>query len=191
MSDADHPVLATLPPLAAEDHYCASCNLRYDELSTDDARKMISDVSDGVAEVCGSVPAAALRVRSAPGVWSALEYLCHLRDVHAVGTIRLHRMRTEDAPVLEPMLNDLRARRFRYNELDPSAVLDELSRTAAGFLDEVARVPSDGWTRGATRLPGEWRTARWLVRHTAHEGVHHVADIRRMLSSTQRSGSRR
>ncbi len=99
-------------------------------------------------------------------------------------------MRTEDGPTLEPMLNDLRARRFRYNELDPAAVLDELARTAAGFLDEVDRMPADGWHRGATRLPQEWRTARWVVRHTAHEGVHHLADIRRVLGGDQRSASR-
>jgi hypothetical protein len=186
MSDGDHPVLATLPALAAEDHYCADCDLRYDDLTVDGARTMISEVSARAADLCGPAQAAALRVRPAPGVWSAVEYLCHLRDVHAVGTIRLYRMRTEDAPVLEPMLNDLRARRFRYNELDPGAVLDELGRTAAGFLDEIARMPADGWNRGASRLPGEWRTARWLVRHTAHEGAHHLADIRRTIAGGRR-----
>jgi hypothetical protein len=27
-------------------------------------------------------------------------------------------------------------------------------------------------------LPGEQRSARWLVRQAMHEGVHHLADIR-------------
>jgi hypothetical protein len=180
-----------LPPLAAEDHHCVGCGLSYPQLSVDDGRAMIVDVGHRASEVCRPVTTTALRTRPAPEVWSALEYLCHLRDVHATGTIRLHRMRTEEAPTLEPMLNDLRARRFRYNELDPIAVLDELARTAAGFLDEIDRMPADGWHRGATRLPAEWRTARWLVRHTAHEGVHHLADIRRVLGADQRSASRR
>ncbi|MGH3358688.1 MAG: hypothetical protein ACRDO7_07775, partial [Nocardioidaceae bacterium] len=57
------------------------------------------------------------------------------------------------------------------------AVLAELELTAAGFLEEVARVHADGWERTATRLPGEVRTARWLVRNAAHEGVHHAMDI--------------
>ena len=108
---------------------------------------MIVDVGDRASELCRPVTTAALRTRPAPEVWSALEYLCHLRDVHATATIRLHRMRTEDGPILEPMLNDLRVRRFRYNELDPVAVLDELARTVAGFLDEVERMPADGWHR--------------------------------------------
>jgi hypothetical protein len=106
-----------------------------------------------------------------------LEYLCHLRDVYATSTIRLHRVRTEDSPVLEPMLNDLRARRFRYGERDPVAVLDELGAAVAGFLDETRRVTGPDWDRTATRLPGERRTARWLVRHAAHEGVHHLRDV--------------
>jgi hypothetical protein len=180
-----------LPPLAAEDHHCVGCGLSYPQLSVDDGRAMIVDVGHRASELCRPVTTPELRTRPAPEVWSALEYLCHLRDVHATGTIRLHRMRTEEAPTLEPMLNDLRARRFRYNELDPIAVLDELARTAAGFLDEIDRMPADGWHRGATRLPAEWRTARWLVRHTAHEGVHHLADIRRVLGADQRSASRR
>ncbi|MEO9199860.1 MAG: DinB family protein [Antricoccus sp.] len=125
-----------------------------------------------------SVPLAARRMRPASERWSVIEYVCHLRDVYATYTIRLHRARTEDRPVLEPMLNDLRARRFRYNERDVDAVLDELEAAAAGFCDEVARNRPDQWDRLVSRLPGEDRTARWLVRQAMHEGQHHLADIR-------------
>jgi hypothetical protein len=180
-----------LPPLPAEGHRCAECGVSYPDLGLDGAATIISGVPARAAGRCRPVPGARLRVRPDPAAWSALEYLCHLRDVYATCTIRLYRVRVEELPVLEPMLNDLRARRFRYNELDPIAVLDELARTAAGFLDEIDRMPADGWHRGATRLPAEWRTARWLVRHTAHEGVHHLADIRRVLGADQRSASRR
>jgi hypothetical protein len=74
------------------------------------------------------------------------------------------------------MLNDLRARRFRYRERDVSPVLEELAVCAAGFCDEIARTRD--WDRLVTRLPGEERTALWLVRQAMHEGVHHVRDIR-------------
>lgn len=90
----------------------------------------------------------------------------------------LHRARTEDQPALEPMLNDLRARRFRYNERDVDAIVDELAANVAGFRDEVARVRPDQWELVVTRLPGEQRTARWLVRQAMHEGQHHLNDIR-------------
>jgi hypothetical protein len=90
----------------------------------------------------------------------------------------LHRARTEERPALEPMLNDLRARRFRYNERDVVAILDEVAANAAGFCEEIAGAGPQDWDRVATRRPGEQRSARWLVRQAMHEGVHHLADIR-------------
>ena len=115
------------------------------------------------------------RVRPDPATWSVVEYACHLRDVFATFTIRLHRTSTEDAPALEPMFADLRAVRFRYNEADPGVVLGELEAHVAGFLDEMAATTD--WDRVATRRPEEVRTARWLVRHALHEARHHVHDI--------------
>ena len=174
-----------LAPLPAEDHRCAECGVSYPDLGLGDAATIISGVPARAGGRCRPVPAARLRVRPDPAGWSALEYLCHLRDVYATCTIRLYRVRVEELPVLEPMLNDLRARRFRYNELDPGAVLEELARTAAGALAEADRVAADGWDRCGVRLPGERRTARWLLRHAAHEGVHHLMDIERVLGSDE------
>jgi hypothetical protein len=78
------------------------------------------------------------------------------------------------------MFNDLRTRRFRYNDCDIDATLGELAVAAAGFCEEVARMGEHDWDRVATRLPGERRTARWVVRQAMHEGTHHLGDIRRI-----------
>jgi hypothetical protein len=86
----------------------------------------------------------------------------------------------EELPTLEPMLNDLRARRFRYNERDMAPVLDELGAAVDGCCDEITRVGSSGWTRLVLRLPGEQRSALWLVRQAMHEGLHHLDDLRRV-----------
>lgn len=169
----------TLLPLPAEDHDCPSCGIRYAELSADAATRMLVDLPDAVAAAVAEVPQDRLPVAPDPGTWSPVEYLCHLRDVAVTSTIRLHRARTEERPVVEPMLNDLRARRFRYVDAEPDAVLCELQRVVAGLVDEIARIRDDGWERTVTRLPGEERTVRWLVRHAVHEGRHHVDDLRR------------
>ncbi|OMC54313.1 hypothetical protein A5747_16875 [Mycobacterium sp. IS-836] len=171
---------APLPPLAEEDHVCDVCGIAFAETRIDDAVGVIAGIPDAARDAVRAIPAEVRRVRPSPEVWSAAEYLCHLRDVYVAFTIRLYRVRTEDKPALEPMFNDLRARRFRYNECDIEATLEELARAAAGFRDEIARVRDDGWDRAATRLPGEVRTARWLVRQAMHEGVHHLGDIRRI-----------
>lgn len=171
---------ASLPPLAGEDYVCADCGLSYSDTPPDEAVGVIAALPDRVREAVSAIPPEVRRARPGAGVWSVAEYLCHLRDVYVSFTIRLHRVRTEDRPAWEPMLNDLRARRFRYNDCDIDATLGELAAAAAGFRDEVARIADDGWDRTGTRLPGERRTARWLVRQAMHEGVHHLADIRRI-----------
>lgn len=162
-----------VPPFPGADFTCAGCDYSYAGVSVPDATGLIAMVPERLRAALGSV--ADVRARPAPDVWSALEYVCHLRDVHMQAVIRLHRIRTEDEPVFEPMLNDLRVRRFRYNALDPDAVLTELAHATTGLLEEIGRVRD--WQRAGTRLPGERRTASWLVRHVAHEGVHHVRDI--------------
>lgn len=169
-----------LPPLAAEDHVCGVCAVDYQKTSIEDAVGVIAGLPDAVRAAVGAIPPEMRRSQPGPGVWSVAEYLCHLRDVYVSFTIRLHRVRTEEGPALEPMFNDLRARRFRYNTCDIEATLGELAAAVAGFCDEVARNGEHDWDRTATRLPGERRTARWLVRQAMHEGVHHLADIRQI-----------
>src|SRR5215475_5465637 len=49
-----------------------------------------------------------LRTRSAEGVWSALEYACHVRDVFLVQRDRLYTALVEDTPTFTPMYRDER-----------------------------------------------------------------------------------
>jgi len=165
----------TLPPLTEEDHECVPCGLRFADLTIAGACELVAAVP---ARARAAVTAAEHpHGRPAEGVWTVTEYVCHLRDVAMTFTIRLHRARTEDRPALEPMFNDLRARRFRYDDHDLDAVLDQLAVVTPGLLDEVARYADADWDRTVTRLPHEERTARWLLRQAAHEGVHHLRDI--------------
>lgn len=166
-----------IPPLPTEDHVCPECGFSYADTPVERVRRLVEVLPAEVRAAVAVVPDERLRRRPAAGVWSALEYVCHLRDVYVTSTIRLHRARTEDRPVLEPMLNDLRARRFRYNDREVGAVLEELAATVAGFCDELTRVRPEDWDRQVSRLAGEDRSARWLARHAAHEGQHHVGDI--------------
>ncbi len=167
-----------LPPLAAEDHACPSCELRYDDV---DMATIADRTRATIAELRGLVTGLSrdqLTRRPDDGSWTALEYLCHVRDVYVSATIRLYRVRTETGPQVEPLFNDLRAIRFRYNTADAEAVLAETDAAVEGFVDEITRVQD--WDRVLTRLPGEDRTARWLARQALHEGVHHVGDIRHL-----------
>jgi uncharacterized damage-inducible protein DinB len=169
-----------LPLLPAEDHACDVCGLVYSEITIRDAVNVIIGLPGAVREAVSAIPPEASRLRRGRQVWSVAEYLCHLRNVYITYTVRLHRTCTEDRPALKPMFNDLRARRFRYNDCDLKATVDELAAATAGFCEQVAHTEERDWDRIATRLPGEDRTAAWLVRQAMHEGVHHLGDIRRI-----------
>ena len=126
-----------LPPLAAEDYTCDVCALIYSEITIDDAVGVIAGLPGTVRKVVSAIPPEPCRAQGRQA-WSVAEYLCHLRDVYISYTIRLHRIRAEDRPALEPMFNDLRARRFRYNHCDIHATLGELSAAVAGFCEQIA-----------------------------------------------------
>jgi hypothetical protein len=164
-------------PWPGEDHECARCGLAYRDLSIEQGIDVVRAVPAAARAAVDAIPPRDHGRRPRPDTWSAAEYVCHLRDVYVVSTIRLHRARTEDEPLVEPMLNDLRARRFRYAQRAPGPVLDELVDTVTGFCDEAARLRPPDWDRTVRRLPGEHRTARWLLRQAAHEGRHHVGDL--------------
>jgi uncharacterized damage-inducible protein DinB len=149
----------------------------YSQTTVGQAVEVIQGTPALVREALVALSTEQRRQRPTRDAWSVNEYVWHLRDVYITYTIRLHRTRTENRPSLEPMFNELRARRFGYNQRDAMAALDELQATAVGFCVEVNRTESDQWERTATRLAGESRTARWMVRQVMHESVHHLSDI--------------
>jgi hypothetical protein len=166
-----------LPAWVGEDHVCASCRLAYAQVTVDDAVQAVQALPARLRAAVGAVPSRARRQRPGPSAWSVAEYACHIRDVLVSTTIRLHRGRTESAPAVDPMFNDLRAELFRYNQASLAAVLAETAAAAAGLYQEASPMNGPDWDRVVLRRPGEQRTTRWLVRQAMHEGVHHLADI--------------
>jgi hypothetical protein len=165
-----------LPTLATEDHVCPTCALSYGQLAVDSIPLRMRSVNGEIRALVDTLDPDALTRRPDEQTWSALEYLCHIRDVYVASTIRLYRARKENDPQIEPLFNDLRVLRFRYNDADAGGILHEMDATLEGLVDEMARV-SD-WDCTFTRQPGERRTARWLVRQAFHEALHHLADMR-------------
>jgi hypothetical protein len=173
----------SLPAWAGEGYVCDSCSLAYAQLTVGDAVRAIRALPAQLGAAVAAVPPGTRRQRPGPANWSVAEYACHIRDVLISTTIRLHRGRTENAPAVDPMFNDLRAGLFGYNEADLTAVLEETAAAAAGLCAEISRMNDPDWDRVVLRQPGEQRTTRWLVRQAAHEGLHHLADIAAVRAS--------
>ena len=167
--------------LPQPDHRCEECGVWYAQVTIEDVSAICHSIAPDVLEAVTALRPEQRCVRG-DDAWSVNEYVCHLRDVFITSTVRLHRARTEDRPYFDPMFNDLRARRFAYIDADAVAVTEELGRVARGFAGEVERLRPHEWDRVACRVVGEERTALFFVRHAHHEAVHHLEDIRRIVS---------
>lgn len=172
--------MSDLPPLFAEHYTCDGCGLAYDAVTVDGGVRLVDAVVAELPGILAGMDRTRLRRRSSPDEWSPIEYACHVRDVLASSTVRLHRGLTEDGPAVEPLYAGLRAERFGYSWASVDSVVEGLRAHARGFADEAAQVPPDAWDRTVSRRPDEVRTLRWLVRQAAHECVHHRDDIVRL-----------
>lgn len=153
---------------------CEECGFDAQTLSRTAIPLRLQQAADDLAVAMDRPDA---RQRPAPGVWSALEYACHVRDVTGVFLERLNRMLTEDSPAFANWDQDATAIALRYGEQDPAEAARELRIGAAQLAAAFAAVPDDAWERTATRSDGAVFTIESLGRYLVHDPVHHVWDI--------------
>ena len=92
--------------------------------------------------------------RPRPGVWSVLEYGCHVRDVHRIFNERVHLMLAEDAPHFPNWDQDETAVADDYASQRPDTVAAELAAAAEAAANTYATVPDDAWSRGGVGSNG-------------------------------------
>ena len=168
------PVCRRSPPRTTS---ATRCGLAYADLTIADAVAEIRELPGAVRAAVNDVPAQLRPLRPAPEVWSVTEYACHVRDVFVGFTIRLRRSAPRTSRWSTRCSGICAPSGSGTPTPTSSAVLDDLGRAAAGFRDEIADTRPEEWTRTIRRLPGEVRTATWIVRQATHEGRHHVRDI--------------
>lgn len=133
-------------------------------------------------------PADVLRRRPDNATWSALEYAAHVRDVVALWGGALHKLLSEDRPVVarpDPSLADEAAAAGAYNTLDPATTAEELAANADRMARKIAVIGTEQWDRVIV-LGDEEMTAMAVVRKVAHEGAHHLLDIGRSLRAARK-----
>jgi hypothetical protein len=163
--------------------HCEECGFVYDEESRQPLDGPLRSTAGAGVALLRSRPPDELRRRPQPGVWSPLEYGCHLRDVLLAQRERVFTTLVEENPTFSPMYRDQRARFARYNEQDPTTVADELDVAVGLFARQVALLDDDQLARRCLYLfpTPALRTLRWVGLHTLHECQHHLLDIRRAL----------
>ncbi len=117
-------------------------------------------------------------VRSAPGVWSPLEYACHVRDVCRVFRGRAELMLAVDDPTFSDWDQDAAAVEERYGEQDAATVAAELAVAADDVAAAFTGVSGEQWSRRGLRGNGSGFSVETLAQYFVHDVAHHLHDVR-------------
>jgi len=163
---------------------CAECGFRYDSVAAGDLPDRLRSFGPRFADRLGTA-GGAVHVRPAPEVWSALEYACHVRDALLVLRERLHLALAVDSPTFVSMHRDTRVTTAAYASTPVDDAAHELTVAAAMLARDAATLDDTALARRCTYHypePTE-RSVLWLLRHTVHEGEHHLGDVDAALAS--------
>jgi hypothetical protein len=116
-------------------------------------------------------------VRPSSGVWSPLEYACHVRDVHRVFGERVQMMLAVDDPLFENWDQDEAAVRGAYAAQDPATVAAELVAAAAAVSRSYGGIDGPLWDRPGRRSNDSVFTIDSLSRYHLHDVEHHLHDV--------------
>ncbi len=158
------------------DTRCPDCHF---EASSVPADELAGRFTDNAAAWVVVLAGPGATVRPEPRVWSALEYACHVRDVHRVFADRVDRMLGEDSPQFANWDQDETALEQRYDLQDPAVVAPELLDSAARAAQRYAAVAGAAWERPGLRSDGSRFTVESLGRYHLHDVVHHLHDLAR------------
>ncbi|MFE6054642.1 DinB family protein [Kitasatospora sp. NPDC056446] len=155
---------------------CPDCGLDTPGVGRGDVAGMIRANADGwLAVLAGDEEA--LRGRPGPGVWSDLEYACHVRDVFRLFHVRLNLMLDRDDPLFPNWDQDETAVSGRYREQRPQVVAGELAEAAEALAAAFEGVSGERWQRTGNRSDGARFTVESFSRYLIHDPVHHLFDV--------------
>jgi DNA segregation ATPase FtsK/SpoIIIE, S-DNA-T family len=173
--------------------HCDECDFRYGDVNPDAVSESMKRLSTEHAELLAEADIGnTVRTRPAPEVWSALEYVCHVRDVLLINRDRIILALVEDTPRFSPMYRDERVTLAAYGEesVDDASDGIEIAANLFSRVFDPLREPqlSRRCIYGFPN-PAE-RDIAWVGRHTLHEVSHHLIDLRSVLSRVSNRAGR-
>lgn len=160
---------------------CAACGFDGSYYSDEALLAAVQDLGPSWHALLGEA-GADLRSRPGPGVWSAIEYAAHSRDITALHVFGVRQALTQDEPTYPPIESDelIETAAATYGDADPDLVGAELGSQARELAGLAADAGVDAWSRGLT-IGGERTDVRHLLEHALHDSLHHVDDVKRGL----------
>lgn len=125
----------------------------------------------------------ALTRSPAPGKWSVLEIICHLRDMDLMAFLpRYYRIAHEENPLLPAIDQDQAAVLGNYKERDPAQVLAEMRGLRAATAAYLRAQPEPYWSRtGVHQEKGPLTPGDLLTVQAGKHDPNHLEQIRRIL----------
>ena len=162
---------------------CPECGFDYESTTLAAAGDRIRLETASIGDMLLGCPDGGINRRPQPGVWSPLEYACHVRDVLLAQRERTLLALVEENPSFVPMYRDERAVVARYAAESADDVAAQLGMASELFVRLFERFDDDQLARPCLyNFPKPTpRNVGWLLVHTAHEVVHHADDIRKGL----------
>jgi hypothetical protein len=165
--------------------YCDDCGFVYEQVAPAEVPAILRALGAQYADVLLRPEAQPiLTARPAAGVWSALEYACHVRDVLLVQRDRVLLALVEDTPSLARMHGDERVAVAGYQRQGAADVAAQLQMAADLMATLFEGLSSQHLDRRCIyNFPESTEhDVRWLGRHTVHEVTHHLGDVRAVIN---------
>ena len=153
---------------------CDDCGF---DASSFDPRRTGEALRDQVNRWQSVLAANDVRERPRHGVWSPLEYGCHVRDVFRKFDDRLALMLGTTDPAFENWDQDATAVADRYDLQDPVTVAGELDAAGTALAARFDTVSGAEWERRGFRSDGSVFTVESLAQYLMHDPVHHLWDV--------------
>jgi GNAT superfamily N-acetyltransferase len=163
---------------------CPECGFVYEDLPVGEVAARVESAPARYRQALLAARPDDVRRRPAPEVWSALEYVEHVRDVLLIQRDRAVVTLIEDRPKLFRMYRDERVTLCHYDRVTAEDAVDQLAMAAQLCALLFAGITGDAWSR---TLVYNWpevavRDLAWLGRQVVHEVEHHLADVISVLS---------
>jgi hypothetical protein len=106
-----------------------------------------------------------------------LEYACHVRDVYDRFDHRISLMLTQWSPLFPNWDQDATAISDRYEDQDPTVVVDRLMIAAEALASRLEGVSPSDQRRPGRRGDGARFSIDSIARYMIHDPIHHVWDV--------------
>jgi MOSC domain-containing protein YiiM len=156
---------------------CDACGFDAADYTRDDLLGTLRALAPMWRTTTEGVDPSVLSARPAPGVWSAMEYVAHSRDVTGAMGVLLYLALSSDGPVIDAAPDEVPTPEVAATMPD---AITQLDKNVARLNGRASKLAGEDWSRTIT-IGADTTTTAWIVGHAVHDAIHHLRDVGRGL----------